>query len=565
MREQNMGQKEKMRQIQEFNYNKDRLYDALVRSTDEYLYIGNMKTGTFRYTRAMVEEFGLPGEIIPNAAEVWGEYIHPHDKAVFLESNQEVAAGITDTHNVEYRAINRFGQWVWLRCRGYLIRDEQGEPELFAGFIANMEKKNKVDHVTGIYNKYEFEDTVKKQMQERPDYPMGIMLLGLDDFKHINDLHDRMFGDEILRVTAQKIMSILPGNAGIYRMDGDEFAVLIQNLSENEFEELYEKIHEMFHHQQEYNGRKYYCTLSCGCAAYPGQAHSYLDLLKYAGYSLEASKIYGKNRMTVFSAEILKNKERALDITEQMRTSIENGFEGFMLCYQPQVQALNGQVAGAEALVRWQCPKYGMISPVEFIPLLEKSGLIIPAGKWIFREAVRQCKRWLKYRSDFVMSINLSYLQVLEPDFGSFIGQVLSEEQVSPANIQVELTETYLIKDQKTVETLLKPIQDMGIPIAMDDFGTGYSSLGVLKSTPVDLVKIDKAFVKGIMENAFDATVIRFIVALCHDVGKKVCLEGVETEQEYNIVKNSGLEYIQGFYFGRPVEAECFEKEFFID
>lgn len=548
----------------DFEYDKEHLYEAIAGSTDDYVYVCNMKTGTFRYPKAMVEEFNLPGEVVHNAAAFWSSLIHEEDKQAFMEANQEIADGRVESHSIEYRAKNRRGEWVWLRCRGHLKRDQAGEPSIFAGIITNLGKKNTIDHMTGLLNKFGFKNEISGLIKDRPDQPFGIMILGIDEFKHINDLYDRVFGDEVIRIISQKIQGMLPSYATIYRMDGDEFAILVRDGTHADLQRIYSLIHEHFNHRQEYNGKKYYCTLSAGSAFYPQDAQTHLGLLKHAGYSLEYAKSCGKNCMTFFSSDILTHREKSLELIELLRESIDNNFAGFELFYQPQVSADSGRVVGAEALARWRCEKYGAISPLEFIPLLEESGLIIPVGKWIFKEAVAKCSEWVATHPAFVMSINLSYLQVREQDFIPFMKQVLDEAQLKPSNIVVELTESYLVKESGLVRTIFDDIRRLGLKIAMDDFGTGYSSLGILKSSPADIVKIDKTFIKDIRNSNFDATFIRFVVELCHDVEISVCLEGVETEEEYRIVSPMHLDYIQGYLFGRPVPAEEFTQKYFL-
>lgn len=545
-----------------FEYDIDLFFNALVESTDDYIYIGDLRTGTFRYSSAMIAEFDLPGEIVPDAAKAWGYLVHPDDKEDFLKANQEIADGLTEGHNIEYRAVNRQGDWVWLRCRGHVARDKEGKPAIFAGMITNLGKKNNVDHVTGLYKKYELEEEIHRLIRNYPQLSFGIMLLDIDDFRHINDLYDRMFGDEVIRITAQGIRSILPEGATVYRMDGDEFCILYRTDRESEYQALFNKIQQEFQYQQEYNGCKFYCAVSAGCSLYPADGDNYLTLIKFANYSLEYSKGNGKNQMTMFAGDIMNCKERMLYLTELLRESIEHDFEGFFLNYQPQVEAETGRLVGAEALTRWSCEKYGVISPMEFISILEQNNLIIRVGRWILHEAVKQCGQWLLKEPDFKMSINLSYLQVIDPDFTTFFQNLTKEMGVPFKSITLELTETYLIKEQAYVSQIFEALRYMGVGVAMDDFGTGYSSLGVLKDIPIDIVKIDQAFVRGLQQGDQDTTFIRFAVALCHDVGKEVCLEGVETNEEYNIVKASGLEYIQGYYFGRPVSAEEFEKKY---
>ncbi|MDY5617905.1 MAG: diguanylate cyclase [Lachnospiraceae bacterium] len=550
--------------IQQFEYDKEHLFDALLYSTDDYIFVGNMKTGTFRYPPAMVEEFGLPGQIVENAAAFWGEIIHPHDEEGFLESNQDIADGRTEYHDIEYRARNVRGEWIWLRCRGKMIRDEQGVPNMFAGMITNLGRKDQIDHMTGLYNRFEFEGDAKKYLVDQEGTKeLGIMILDMDSFRNINDLYNRSFGDEILRVTAQKIAELLPYNARVYRLDGDEFGVLILNGNEDEALEIFNRIQQKFQKQQDYNGRKYYCTISGGYVSYPNDSDNYQELLKYANYSLEYSKAMGKNKITVFSLEILQRKEKKLNLTELLRESIEREYAGFSVSYQPQVDSVTKELYGAEALARWNCSVYGRVSPLEFIPILEQSGMIIQVGKWIFEKAVRQCREWRRLKPDFNMSINLSYLQLLEEDFVSFVDETMESLGVPYENITLELTESYLIEQDGMVHDMMECLQKKGIKVAMDDFGVGYSSLFELKNTPADIIKIDRAFVKGLTSDIFTGTFIRSITELCHNVGKRVCMEGVETQEEYDIVKDIGLDLIQGFYFGEPIVPEMFEKRYF--
>lgn len=551
-------------QAADFEYDKEHLYEALIAGTDDYIFVGNMKTGVFRYPPKMVEEFGLPGEVVENAAAFWGELIHPHDEQYFLESNQEIADGRASYHNIEYRARNIRGEWVWLRCRGKMIPDEYGEPGLFAGMITNLGKKNQIDHMTGLYNRFKLEGDVKKQLADGDSsMKFGIMILDMDSFHNINDLYNRSYGDEILRIAGQRISSIIPPNAKAYRLDGDEFGVLVRGGEKQECLSIYGKIQNAYQKQQEYNGRKYYCTISAGCVFYPQDADNYLDLMKYANYSLEASKDAGKNRMTIFSGSLLAERERSLGLMEELRECVERGFAGFAIYYQPQIVVDTQELYGAEALARWKSVKYGNVSPIEFIPLLEKSGLIIEFGAWIFYHAAMQCKKWMEQRNDFQMSINLSYLQLLEGDIVDYMQETLKSLELDPQHITMELTETYLVKADADVLGTMERMRRMGIRIAMDDFGVGYSSLHSLKNIPVDLVKIDRGFVKGIDGDVFNATLIRSITELCHDVGKTVCLEGVEIGAEYEVVRDMGLELIQGYYYGRPVPADEFEKQFF--
>lgn len=544
-----------------FEYNTELLYDALNQSTDDYIYVCNMKTGVFKYPRTMVEEFDLPGEIIENAAAVWGSRVHQDDQLAFLEANQEISDGRSTFHCVEYRAQNRKGEWVWVRCRGHLEVDKNGEPVLFAGFITNLGKKNKIDNLTGLFNKLEFSEQLRHLISTGQSF--SLMLLGIDDLRHINDLYDRAFGDEVIRITSQKLQSLLPENANIYRMDGDEFAVIVREADREVMEGYYKTVYHSFESQQSYDKKKYYCTISGGCLFYPADASGYESVIKYASYCLEYSKRRGKKQCTYFFKDILDQRAYALELVELLRESVENDDKGFSLVYQPIMEAGSGKLVGVETLARWKCEKYGSIPPLEFIPLLESTGLIVSAGKWILRQALSVSRKWVEMKSDFVVNVNLSYIQIQDDTFLSYVRRLLTEEQFPPGNLALELTESHFIKESDRVWKILNEFRGMGVSIAIDDFGTGYSTLGILKESPADIVKIDKTFIKDINNSSFDSTFIRFVVELCHTVGIAVCLEGVETSDVYDIVSSMGLDMIQGYLFDKPMEEEAFTRKYF--
>lgn len=544
-----------------FEYDAERLYEALVQSTEDYIYVCNMKTGVFKYPKTMVEEFELPGEVIANAAAVWGNKVHEDDKTAFLESNQEISDGHSTSHCVEYRAKDRNGEWVWVRCRGHVELDESGEPSLFAGFITNLGKKNKIDHLTGIPNKLEFGDQLRHLIASEQSF--SVMKLGIDGLKHINDLYNREFGDEVIRIASQKLQSLLPAEASIYRLDGDEFGVVMRGAARETMDQFYRIITHRFQNQQIYKGNKYYCTLSAGCLFYPQDTEDYNNVVKYVGYCLEYSKTHGKKQCTYFSPDILDKRAYALEMVELLRESVENNFNGFSLMYQPLVEAGSGRLLGVEALARWQCEKFGGVSPMEFIPLLESSGLIADTGKWVLQTAVNACKKWVEADPDFVIDVNVSYVQIQDSDFFSYVQNVMREESFLPKNLVLELTESYFVTEHERLKGIFEEIRGMGVRIAMDDFGTGYSTLAILKECPADIVKIDKAFIRNINASQFDATFIRFVVELCHTVGIEVCLEGVETKDTYDIVSLMGLDIIQGYLFDKPLTEDAFTDKYF--
>lgn len=546
----------------DFTYDTQQFYKAIVQCTDEYVYVCNMKTGMIRYTKELLEEFSLPGEFIQNPIPHWKKIIHPDDWERFYQVNKEAFQGISDYHIVEFRAKNKQGHWVWLQCRGRMFCDKAGAPNLFAGFISNLDMRNKIDYKTGLYNRFVFEKKVKANLDNPHISHMGILILGVDDFANINERYNHDFGDEVLRTIAQRIRSILPGNAELYRLSGDQFGMIVTNAEQKEVRELYHGIKNMFHCQQTLGNRQYYSSISAGCVIYPKDCDNYLDLLKYAENALFHSKKNGKNKITFYSKDLSRQRERYIELIELFRESIEHDFKGFYLVYQPQFHAQTQKICGVEALIRWDHPQTGPVSPGEFIPYLEKSGLILPIGKWIFQEAIYACKRFLNFWPDITVSINLSYLQLEEPGFLSLLNSLIEKAGISPSHLVIELTETCIATNLEETQMLLKNFRLMGIRIAMDDFGTGYSSLSVLKEAPADIVKVDQSFVRGVEQSKFNENFIRFITIVCHDAHIEVCLEGVETEEEFNIIKSMNIDCVQGYLFGKPQNEQQLLKNY---
>lgn len=551
--------------IASFHIDPSLLYDAIVSSTDDYIYIVDMKKDLALVSENMYRDFELPGQQVPGLVPLWGELVHERDRGRYLHSIQVMMDGETDEHNVEYQIRNRKGEYVWVVCRGRLKRDGGGVPIMFAGVVTSLGDKGKVDHTTGLFTQRECEKRVARLVERHSGgEPGGILLLGLDDFTRINDLNDHLFGDTVLRQFAQSVQGHLPEGAEVFRFDGDEFAILWSGAAEGDLLDLYRKIHFYTNRRHEVDGVSYFCTVSAGIAMLGRDGDNYLDLIKYAASALEASKRRGKNTCTVFSPELIEARLRSMELANQLQLSAAGGMERFRMVYQPLSRAGDLSVHGAEALLRWSCP-LGEVSPGEFIPILESTGLIRQVGRWVLEQAVRTCRAWVAYCPDFVMNINISYLQMMEKDFVAEVGALLGRHGLEPRHIVLELTESYFVTDLEALKDTFRGLRDLGVRIAMDDFGTGYSSLGLLAASPADEVKIDRAFIAAIHNNAFNRSFIGAVVQLCHSVGIAVCVEGVERCEELRTVRALQADSIQGFYLARPMPEEAFRARYWGD
>lgn len=538
-------------------------YDAVVRSTDDYIYVVDMKTDMALVSDNMVRDFDLPGRLIPGLVPMWGDFIHARDRVRYDESIEQMLKGITDEHNVEYQIRNRNHEYVWVICRGVLKRDSSGDPIMFAGIVTNLSNRGRVDSVTGLFMHMECERLVEKYLEE--SRPGGILLLGLDDFAGINNLKGHAYGDSVLRLFAQEVQRLLPENAGIYRYDGDQFVVVYKNASADDMLSLYSKVDGYCDCRHQVDDLIYYCTVSGGIAILGQDGDSYLDLLNNAAAALDASKQKGKHTCTFYKEDMSHLKLRSFKIMENLRSSVMNQMEGFYLAYQPIVRTSDVHMVEAEALLRWSCDDLGSISPGEFIPLLESSGLIIQVGKWVLEQAVIQCKDWLKFCPSFVMNVNCSYIQMLDESFVRFLQETITKHDLDPVHIVLELTESRFITDEIKLKDTFESLRGLNVQLAMDDFGTGYSSLGLLSTTPADIVKIDRTFISKISDSdhMFNRSFIGAVIQLCHSVGISVCVEGVEQKEELDTVCQLEADCVQGFYVSKPVTADKFEEVFF--
>lgn len=534
-------------------YSSELLYHALVRSTDDFIYVCDMKTGVFHYSPQQVAEFELPGEIVENPLPFWKELIHPDDWERFKKVNMELGKCEKDSHLIEFRARNRRGEYIWLRCRGQLMRDPEGDPALFAGIMTPLGRQNKVDPLTQLLNRSQFVNDLNRMMKEDMVEQMAVMVLDVDSFRRINEVFDRKFGDQMLKDLGRIILGILPGNAALYRMEKDKMGVILENGSAEECMELYRAIQKTLKNLREWRQNKVTVGISGGCAMYPADGVTVDELCRYADYALQYAKSHGKNRLEIFSKQILEGKKRSLSLLYSLQKAVIQDYEGFSLYYQPQVDARTCRITGVEALLRWKDETGHPVSPAEFIPVMEENGMIIPVGMWVMRTALEAGRLWVKEDPLFTVSVNVSALQILEEDFTAVLKQTVEEKEFPYQNLIIELTESCTAKNLCMFEERFEELRALGIRVAMDDFGTGYSSLELLKTAPVDIVKIDRGFVRNILNSTFDAAFISFVVAICHDAGIKVCLEGVETVVEYEFLKERDLDSFQGYCFGRPV------------
>ncbi len=538
-----------------------RLYfDTLQKTTDSYLFVTDIQEAIVMLSDNFIESFDLSGTLLKDMDRQWLPLIHPDDREKYQKSIQALESGKVLEHDIDYRVRYRTGEYGWVNCHGTIGTDADGKPVIFAGVITKMDRQLNADNVTGLRNRFALDKELRHMLQEAPDSKGAVVIMGLDNFHIINETYGHHFGDAALRQIAKNVTNVLPPDIHLYKLDGDLFGMFWPDAMPEEIEIIFSSV-QLAMREIRNAEDTIYCTVSAGAAFYPADGTDAITLMKYAEAAMDMARRQGKDRISFFSKESYDRWRYDVSMQGLMQNSIARGCEDFFLYYQPQVDAKTGKLLGAEALLRWQDSDGTLVAPMQFIPLLEKTRMIIPVGHWIIEQAVKTCKKWQKYMPDFQMSINISLYQLEEHMLFPFVEDCLARYEMEPSSIVFELTESQSVSDWEFVNQAFKQFHDLGIQIAMDDFGTGYSSLGLLKNFTCNIIKIDRVFVEDILSSDFNRNLVKYTIKLCHSIGMVVCIEGVEEEEPYLFLRDEcDADIIQGFYFGRPEAENVFVK-----
>ncbi|MBQ3515482.1 MAG: EAL domain-containing protein [Lachnospiraceae bacterium] len=531
----------------------------LSESTDDYIYIWVLETGSIFFDTAIQKNYNLPDKSV-YTFEDYISIVYPQDIPSLVEDLTEVANGKKTYHEKEYRLLNKSVEKVWISCRGKVIYDETSNQHLMIGRISENALTQKADQLTGLLKASQMEQNFSKFVTENPQF--YLVIVGLDNFKNINDKYGHIFGNKIIKSLAELIEKNAPNKFHIYRLDGDKFGIYLPAQGKSEIEHFYETLKWDFSDYCHSIAENIYCTISVGVSEYSSHSTEYNELYKYAESALNHAKSSGKNTLVFFDWEIYENQLFQISIQEELQLCIRDNYQGFSVYYQPQVDIKSHKIVGAEALMRWTSPKHGRIPPNIFIPILEQSDLISKAGLWIIKKALKQCKEWRKYIPDFRISINLSYLQLRDHSVSQFVFECLDEYGLPGEALLLELTESVQLENYRFFNQLFYSLRQKGVHIAIDDFGTGYSSLKYLKDLNIDQIKIDRCFVTELQCDSFNYKLVRNMIDLAHSIEINVCVEGIETLEELTTLVTLNPNLIQGYYFGHPEPEHIFQKEY---
>ncbi|HSO46201.1 MAG TPA: EAL domain-containing protein [Rhodoferax sp.] len=513
------------------------------------------------------------GELKSSVAEL-DALVHPDDVAQLQHDRQAHFDGLTPTLKNEHRVLCKDGSWKWVHSRGMVIsRDAQGQPLRMIGTHSDITERKTADEVvwqqahfdalTGLPNRRLMRERLVQEMKKcrRNHLKLALLFIDLDHFKEVNDTlgHDR--GDDLLVEAAQRIQRCLREVDTVARMGGDEFTVIITALSdESNLQGILPKLLNALNAPFQLGLDQVFVSASMGVTVYPTDTLEVEDLLKNADQALYVAKAAGRNRFSFFTAALQEAAMQRAQLTHDLRAALSA--KEFCMVYQPIVNLATGRIQKAEALVRWQHPQRGLISPAEFIPVAESSGLIVEIGDWIFAQAAAQVKAWRSHlHPEFQVSVNKSPLQFENPnpDHTPWIEQ-LRALGLPGESIVVEITEGLLLSNSSGVVEQLLKLRDEGINVSLDDFGTGYSSLSYLQKFAIDFIKIDQSFVRELTTDSTDLVLCQAIIAMAHALGMKVIAEGVETSEQRDLLAAAGCDFAQGYLYSRPVNAAAFES-----
>lgn len=483
-----------------------------------------------------------------------------------IDSGREMGAFEIDYHDGEcwYDVIYKEISWVDGRAAVLHSLYDITDKKLYQ---KRIEQQAYTDFLTGLYNRMCCERDLAKQIDEvkKSGETGAILYLDLDDFKHINDGLGHLYGDVLLKSISRSLQQIDGIQNTCYRMGGDEFVIVVPPVFYAKFEKIIEDIKQIFNKPWFLKDADYYCTMSMGIVTFPDGGDSVLDLIKKADIAMYEAKKSGKNRVAKYIDGIDSASGKRLDMEKNMRDATADGYGEFEVYYQPIIDIQNSgtRCVGAEALVRWNSTKLGFISPAEFIPLAEYLGLINPIGNYVLKEACRHCKEWNeKGYPDYKVNVNLSVVQLLQPGIVEIVERILKESGLNPKNLTLEVTESLAINDMERMKEILSGIKALGVSIALDDFGTGYSSLNHIREIPFDVIKVDRIFVKDMTEDAYSQSFVKMVAELAQTIGVHICVEGVETAGQHEILQGMKVKYVQGYYFDRPMTRTDFENKY---
>lgn len=512
---------------------------------------------------ARIYGFETPLELMSTLSDIGVQlYVDPARREAFVEAIRKGSVS-----GFESQVRRRDGRLIWISENARAVHDESGRLVCYEGTVEDVtelreykqriERQARFDDLTGLANRSLLRERLQEAVRQagaRSDARFALVFVDLDRFKYINDSLGHHAGDELLCVMAERLSACAPPGTTVARVGGDEFVLLVPDADEPAARALTRNILKVTGEAWHFNGTETRVNGSVGVALYPDHGRDPESLLKNADAAMYLAKDQGRSTLRFFSAELRQQMTERLEAEQRLREAIQR--EQLLLHFQPRFDAASGRLVGTEALVRWQAPGEPLVQPGSFISIAEETGLIVDIGRFVLRAACAQARAWLDAgHRGLVVAINASPRELQQDRYAETVIATLREFRLPPDSLEIEITESMVVQDAPRLIRMLNRLQEMGVHIAIDDFGTGYSNLRYLQRFPAQRLKIDRSFITDILRSGEDAAIVRAIITLGHSLGMLVVAEGVEHQEQLELLRQLGCDELQGFLLGTPVPA----------
>jgi diguanylate cyclase (GGDEF)-like protein/PAS domain S-box-containing protein len=561
----------RIRAEEAYKYSEER-YALAAAGANDGLWDWDLKSNRIYFSPRWLDMAGFTSDARFDDPDAWFALVHPEDLNRFKKNINDHLEGLTAHLRYVYRLQHKEGGYRWMLCRGRAVFDSEGHAYRMAGSQTDITRQKESeeqlrhdmlhDNLTGLPNQALFQDrlsTVFRVHERHPDTGFALLFVDMDDFKIINDSLGHVQGDRLLVKVARRLRSSIRDDDTVARMGGDEFALILSNTSDAAGAmRAAKRILESLERPFGLEGQEVFISTSIGIALATKNYRRPEELLRDADTAMYRAKSAGKNRFALFSGDMHKAALKRLQLETDLRRAVAE--QQLVPYFQPIVDMVSGDIAGFETLVRWEHPEQGFISPGDFIPISEETGLIVALGELVMNKACQYRKAWQEHIAhcpDIYISLNLSPRQLIHADLPDRVSQIIKQHALEPKNFRLEITETALMENTALALQILTQFRDMDIKIYLDDFGTGYSSLSYLHTFPIDVLKIDKTFVDRLESDGDKAQrIIEAILNMAGTLEIDVIAEGIETASQAEILQSLGCTYGQGYFYYRPMDAE---------
>lgn len=544
-------------------------YALAAKGANDGLWDWDLVAEEIYYSERWIEILGIvPGESFVPSRNTWFDLIHEEDREIVVTEFEGHLDGRIEHFESEHRIMHRDGEYRWVLVRGQAVKNAEGKAIRIAGSLSDVTKRKRAeeklaydaihDNLTGLPNRKNLMLRLERSLERRkfvPSYNFAVLFIDLDRFKTVNDTLGHHAGDELLQSITEKLCSVVRPNDMVARLGGDEFIVLVDNVKGIEqVVSIAERVLAELQKPVKIGRQDIYMSASIGIVLNSTEHTTPDEIVRDADLAMYRAKVKGKARYEIFDIKMHAGALTQLQLEIDLRRAIKN--KEFLLYYQPIFSIGTQNISGFEVLIRWNHPERGIVSPLDFIPIAEETGLILPIGNWVMYESCRQMREWQENypaAEDLIVSINISARQLEQTDLIPQIAQMLEETKFNPRCLKLEITESVLMDNAEQSVKTIGELRKMGIRVSIDDFGTGYSSLSYLHRFPIDTLKIDRSFVNRIGDGE-SSEIVQTIINLASNLGMEVVAEGVETEEQLTFLRDINCNYGQGYYYSRPID-----------